>query len=977
MLPLPSVCRVQTSLMRKISCFILGAALLTVTGCENNVGSIFDPDKGGGGGAGDGTNIQALPVGGIAVDGRPRITDVFPEGDGWPSAVPIVVVFNESMNEESIVPAASTALPPTLFLRLAGTDQPLPADYDFLLAGTVVLMRPLVPLADLTSYEVVIDPEARDADAVRVGGNLRVIAEFTVDEDPAEADGRILTTLPVDNSRDRLRESPVYTVFNKPANVTSVTTSNFRMETSAGTPIGGNISFPLEITQGLADGRLLRFDPSASLDANTDQEIFYENSITFPGTPEGRLQFGNRSPYAEFRTQDVEQPDGVVVGNISPGFPDKINIQNIANLMVDVTMPASTFAGDTVVVRIYGLEPQTDDSSDVNFVERSATAVAAGAQTVSVDMTSTLGSAAAPRFDDGAVTITARQTRGSRSSGVIHSPAASSPLLDVTLPTLVSIGPPTGINSGDMVTDLQHLSLYGTASEELGGAVLTGMGPVSGTANLFAGAADGSFIIAPLFLGRLTTAVSASLELTDASGNATTAMPLPGMIIQRGVVTGSVTTGMSLTVEAYDESTLQALSGVTVLLDAASPDPSGLGQIAQVTGANGQTTFTGLVNSSHSVTLVAPGYELFSLVNSSAGFASLPLRPQAAATGSLDASILFPPIPGQSAIVGINLLDDVTEEAVVTSSSNPNSLPATAVRPNRPIVITAYSGVIEPVGLPSFNNFTCQMCGPLGLTPSPPAPPIDPGGSGSETLALVPASASAINLASSYSKDFAQSTGLGMISGSPTVRVVASLFGMSGMSLFGLGFSTAGAGMVYTVDASYSLNTILGLASFQPVLWVSTEARDAAGNIARHRRLVSSPTTGGTVLTTATPGIPSISAPAGPASAPPLVDFADRLDPATAITVGGFGFHQVTARDALGRSWTMITEDLDGIGVESLQYPLIQAPLVGLAAGTWTVNVETFLGFSSTFGSADYILEERFRQMVTYARAVSVDYTVN
>ncbi|MHC5066875.1 MAG: Ig-like domain-containing domain, partial [Planctomycetota bacterium] len=630
--------------MRKTTSFILGAALLGVVACENNVGSIFDPDVGGGGGgSGDATNIQALPVGGIAIDGRPRVTDVFPEGDGWPSAVPIVVVFNESMNEESIVPPASTGRSPTIFLRLAGTDQPLPADYDFLLAGTVVLIRPLVPLTDLTDYEVVVDPEVRDTDAARVGGDLQVVAEFTVDEDPAETDGRILTTLPVDNENDQLREVPVYTIFNKPANVASVTTSNFRMQTAAGTPIPGNLSFPLEITAGVADGRVLRFNPASTLDPNTDQEIFYENTITFPGTPPGQLDFGNRSPYAEFRTQDVEQPAGVTVGNTTPQFPDKINIQNITGLMIDVDLPASTLPGDTVVVRIYGLDPQTETEGDVNFVERSAAAIGAGAQTVTVNLTSALGTALSPRFDDGSVTITARQTRGSRTSGVIHSAAANDPRLDVTLPSLVTLGPPTGSAVGDMVTDLQHLSLYGTASEELGGAILTGMAPVSGTANLYAGAADGSFILAPLFLGRLTGPVSATLELVDAAGNATTAMPLAGMIIQRGVVTGSVGAGMSLTVEAYDESTLEAIPGVTVLLDAASPDPGGVGQIAQVTGVNGQTTFTGLTNSSYSVTLVATGFELFSLVNTSAGFASLPLRPRAAATGNLAATLLFPP----------------------------------------------------------------------------------------------------------------------------------------------------------------------------------------------------------------------------------------------------------------------------------------------------------------------------------------------
>ena len=272
--------------MRTITAFILGTALFGLAACENNVGSIFDPDVGGGGGSGDATNIQALPIGGIAVDGRPRVTDVFPEGDGWPSAVPIVVVFNESMNEDSVVPPASTGQPPTVFLRLAGTEQPLPADYDFLLGGTVVLIRPLVPLTDLTDYEVMVDPEARDTDATRFGGDLRVVAEFTVDEDPAETDGRILTTLPVDNANDRLRETPVYTIFNKPANVASVNSTNFRMQTAAGTPISGNLSFPLEITQGVTDGRVLRFNPSSSLDPNTDQEIFYENTITFPGTPE-------------------------------------------------------------------------------------------------------------------------------------------------------------------------------------------------------------------------------------------------------------------------------------------------------------------------------------------------------------------------------------------------------------------------------------------------------------------------------------------------------------------------------------------------------------------------------------------------------------------------------------------------------------------------------------------------------------------
>ena len=963
--------------MRSNSTLFVSLALLTLFACENNIGRAFDPDGvgGGGSGSGDTSNIQALPIGGKAVDGRPSVVDAFPKAAGWPVSVPVVVLFDESMNEQSVLPLASSGLPPTVFLRQEMTDVALAADYDFLLGGTVVMIRPLIPLLDMTVYEVVVGSEARDTDGVRVGGDERVVATFTVDEDLSEADGRIVTTLPLANASGRLRESPVYVVFDKPATIASVTSSNFFMQTSSAVSITGTLSFPLNDIGGNADGRVLRFDPDTVFAANTDQEIIVDETIAFPGTPPGQLDFNNRTPFASFATQDVEPPLAVAV-NVSPGFPDKINIQNIDNLMVDVDLPASTLAGDLVIVRIYGLDPLTGDPADVNFVERSNSVVAAGAQTLSVDLTAALGSALAPRFSDGAVTIIAQQGRGARRSGSIHSNPGNAPSLDVTLPSLVTFGPPTGPLAGDMVTDLQQIALYGTASEQLAGATLTAMAPVSNTTNMFASSADGRFMMRPLLLGRLTVAVSASLELTDLAGNVTSVMPIGGTIQQRGVVTGSVGAGMSLTVEAYDESTLEALAGVSVIIEPGLPSPTGAGQITMTTGMNGRVTFTGLTAPSYSVTLVQAGFELISLLDTPAGQVSLPMRPLSAATASLGGNLLFPPISGQTALVGINVLDDVTVEAVATSSTAPTTLPNTAIRPNRPIVISAYSGVVEPTSLPAFNNFACQMCGPLGLTRTPPAPPVDSGQTGMENLPLIPAAVSIVNLASSFTVDFANSLGLGTISGSPTVRIVGSLFGISGMPLMGVGFATLSAGKAYTVDGSLSLSTFLGLGPFLPVLWVSTEARDGAGNIARHRRAVSVPATGTTLMTTLSPGVPTINPPAGPATGSPAVSFEDRLEPATALAVGGFGFHQLRATDPNGRRWTLLVEDQDGIASKSLQFPQIQSPLVGLGTGTWSVSAETFLVFSSTFANADYILEERFRQMVTYARAVSVDFTV-
>ena len=113
----------------------------------------------------------------------------------------------------------------TVYVRLAGSEQALPANYDFLLGGTVVVIRPATGLSAVegTSYEVVVDPEAKDIDGVRFGGNEpEIVATFTADEDEAIDDGRILTLLPVDNTRDRILETPVYAVFTKPATAASV-----------------------------------------------------------------------------------------------------------------------------------------------------------------------------------------------------------------------------------------------------------------------------------------------------------------------------------------------------------------------------------------------------------------------------------------------------------------------------------------------------------------------------------------------------------------------------------------------------------------------------------------------------------------------------------------------------------------------------------------------------------------------------------
>ena len=193
-----------------------------LSACDN-VGLAFDPDVTSNP-TSQGT-IQRMVSKGVTVDGRPKVRSVFPSGNGWAGTVPIVVEFNETLNEGSVVPGG--AEPPTLFVRRAGGigGGSIAADYDFLFGGRVVVIRPVAPFDTslVETFEVVISPELRDADGIRYGGTEEeVIETFTADEDISIDDGEIVTILPADNAKDQQRESSVYVVFSKPVDKSSL-----------------------------------------------------------------------------------------------------------------------------------------------------------------------------------------------------------------------------------------------------------------------------------------------------------------------------------------------------------------------------------------------------------------------------------------------------------------------------------------------------------------------------------------------------------------------------------------------------------------------------------------------------------------------------------------------------------------------------------------------------------------------------------
>ena len=93
---------------RPLYLLLLIGVVVAAVACDN-VGRAFDPDvdpPDPGGEFGIST-IQVVPVGGDARSGRPTVRATYPEGSGWPSSVPIVVEFSESLNEQTILPTTA------------------------------------------------------------------------------------------------------------------------------------------------------------------------------------------------------------------------------------------------------------------------------------------------------------------------------------------------------------------------------------------------------------------------------------------------------------------------------------------------------------------------------------------------------------------------------------------------------------------------------------------------------------------------------------------------------------------------------------------------------------------------------------------------------------------------------------------------------------------------------------------------------
>lgn len=949
----------------------LGCAL-AFAACGSNVGQLFSFHRGGGGtGANDASGIVLLTALGKLADVRPKVEAAFPQSGGWPTTVPVVIVFSESVSRDSVEPPATgTGAPPAarVGLRVQGTTQSLPVSIDYLFGDRVVVLRPSAPLPNTTTFEAFVGADVADLDAVKKGGAEQVVATFRADQTDTIKNGRILTTLPPANAKDVYRETEFIAVFDRPVDTASITTANFRIGDGT-TDVQGSLDTPLRV-QGQSDPRFYRFRPRNPLAGSTQFRFTVDDTIKF-NSGAGQLDFGNKTPFLRFDTVAFAVPTRVALGNATTGFADKINAQNAASAVVDVDVDASATVGSQVKLRVYGLDPSTKAVGDITFFDTSTTLTVPGPTTVSLPIGAALGSPGRYFFEEGPVVFVVRLVSGDHSSSFRSSADGSTdPRFDVTPPSVTAWLPAVTGSPDAVVTDQDAIAVYGKASETIGSAELT-----DGTATAALWSADGSanFMMRPLQVPRSSAVRTLTLNITDAAGNmSTTASTIH--LTRRGFATGSF--AGTLTVEVYDDATLAPIAGATVAVEPGVPQKPAVGRVFSTTDASGRAVFTTLPGPRNTITVIAANHHITTLLDTPSSFVSIAAVPQAAsAFASVKGTLAFVPVTGQTAKVGANLLTDPLQLEIATGSPSVTSIPQTAIRASRPLLLTGFTGNFEPTTTPAYVGFFCAICGATGAGAAPALAPQESGAVLDTTQAVLGTNGVIAGLLAPYNVDFSAATGLGAIDGAVRVRPVVTLGGFAGGSLFGAGVATSSGGGLFQIAANWPLSSITALAPLGPVLWVQAQAGDAAGNTTIHRALITTPTLGVAYNTGAPLGIPTITSPGGASTGSPSIRFEDRLDAST--LPGGFGFHTLRVQDASGLRWTLIEQDFDGAGAtRDVQVPDLTGLGAGMAVGTWKVRVTSELMFGVGYGDGEFGFEERYRQLVKASRTADVDFTI-
>ena len=650
------------------------AAGFLIASCSGNPTCVFVGGcQGGAGGPGGGVGTPGRaalrPEDGLWISNAlPDVTAVFPQGAQVHPDSPIVIVFNESMNEATLEEAFEV-------VSLTGGifESPIDIQSQVLVgAGRVLLLFPQGPM-DEGSYsirvaseqggpfgggdEVELPTDLTGQELVRAAG-AKLGSDFVVPA-VAPAAPRLLTTFPAAGETAASHTTELLAVFDRPMDASTVTDASFVVLENGAAPALDPVAKPLEIGPE-TETRVFRWQSVDMLDVPAPLATDAEIELTLsPAGSSIRDADGGTLPRTDVAF-DVAPFSAPVSSGICSQPEDAIGIRNLVpdgneDLEIQVDL-LDAQDGDLLELFLFGTS--TDAQNPQLVAQRRQLSLSGAAPILvalyeleDIDLTVN-GDPDEARFADGSVAFAFHLRRGALVSPLRMldvDPVAEGiqdPVLDTTAPRILSLEFSDG-TTGFTAWDVSDLVLAGKADGVLRSVEVHAMdGPSSySTANLapvLGTRADGAFLSALFGTGVLDSGSATFTAVGyDHAFNASPA--ITGTFDQVGAV-GPVAfvPGDDLLVHVFDAETLRPLSGARVAVhddlgDGINYPPGDSGTTA-VDGTFPATTNALAVGAI--VTVDAAGYDLVSFHGVTATSISIPLRRTNAPTGSVSGAVL-------------------------------------------------------------------------------------------------------------------------------------------------------------------------------------------------------------------------------------------------------------------------------------------------------------------------------------------------
>jgi hypothetical protein len=966
----------------------LGAPWLS--GCEDDITCVFTTgcsDDGSGGTLGA---AASLPENGLWIlDSRPTITSVLPDGTSGPETTPVVVVFSESMNVESL--AGVIEIVPDLGglpgQALPGVPQTLTGD-----GRVLVLLPPSLAEGDYT-VQVGVDSMATDITGQELDATQGVaLASFAVVAAAAGDPPLVLTTWPPDNAQNQSDTSEIVAIFDRPVAPLSVSNASFLVLVNGLPPAENPLPQPLQIGAlgaSIPDPRGFVY---RSADANgVFAPLGSGANVTVTLSPLGPppITDPDGEPLAEFPFSFVTAPFATPLSAAIVSMPtDAIGIPNltagdIEELLIQVEL-LDAEPGDALDLFMFGTATTVAPAPLIAFRRAITLSGAAPIMTAQftlddIDLLSS-SSPTSTRLADGPVAFAFRLGRGSAISTLQVMDvdpttfALEDAELDTTAPVVSELLLPGG-STASFFSDLRDVTLVGRANEPLRAVdVTTAMGNNGVRAAVVGSTPDGLFIAAPVTLGLLPGGtIDYTLVAYDAAFNRS--QLVTGTFFQRGAVhAGGFTPGDTVDIEVFDALTLEPISGALVLLH----DDLGDGMTyplsdSAATPVDGRVTLSSNLGGGGAVgaivTVDAMGYDLFSFFDITSTDISIPLVLEGSgATAVAGGSVVtVDPFAVLTLPSLTSKLDDSrrSPEAPRTYDAQPCSGVSVVScpfgpEPIRPARLGVQSFVAGDFMLtePMFNAIQLlrAFCLELPLEPAAglqdtsfelPFMLNDPAIAPEEIpVELFPGTQVTFRADATAEIDLAFLVGDPTTLGDPRITVETIVPGVAGTVVVGMGLAyDLGAGDMWTVRAAapgaVTPGGFFGMTgSVDTDLFTRFELRDSTGRVAgarvREANLASLPMPNMVFATS--PSVLLAPLPGGNSGGQSYnVDFQDVIPD----LAGEEGLYRVELEDDAGRRWVVWTPDPPGSGTVSVHLPDIVGG-AGLLDGSIDCQIEAF-----------------------------------